>query len=154
MKKTPFLFVTLLFFFCGKSFAQKEKMDLETYEQALSYTWSNLGEKVYNLNPEVKWFTDDQGIWFVHTSDAGRQYREMGFRDNNQKPLFDHQKLAAALAENSSEEIKAEDLKLENLKVSKEELEFRFDKKTFVWNRKAEELSEKENEKEKRTDGI
>ena len=147
MKTYFFPFFALLFFFCGSSSAQNEQMDLEIYEQALSYTWSNLDEKVYNLNPEVQWFADDTAIWFVENSEAGRKYLEMPVKNTTAKPLFDHHKMAAALSERTSEEVRANNLVLNNLKATKEQLEFRFKRKTFIWNRILGSLSQKEEEK-------
>ena len=147
MKKSLFPVFTLLFFLCGNSFAQKEKMDLQTYEQALSYTRSNLEEKVYNLNPQVDWLTNGTGIWFLEVTNEGRQYRKMEFEDSAVSRLFDHEKLAAALSKHASEELEPKDLRLGNLKASQQQLEFNRKGKVFVWDQTSENLSVKEEKK-------
>lgn len=148
MKIFSFPLFTLLLFCCGNAFSQEEKMDLETYEQALSYTYANLDDKVYNLNPEIRWLTDDSGLWFAEDSESGRKYWEIRFKGTGKQPLFDHSKLAAALSEETSEEAEATDLRLQNLKASREQLEFQLNGKSYVWNRASEDLSSKEEEEQ------
>jgi dipeptidyl-peptidase 4 len=144
MRKSRIQLLALLFLFCGNSFAQEEKMDLQTYQQALSYTRQNINKKVFNLNPPINWIDEGNAIWFIKESETGKEYMELSVESKVTKPLFDHEKFASALSEQISGEVKAADLELGNLKAFKEKLEFKADGKTFVWDRTAETLSLKE----------
>ena len=75
--------------------------------RAVSYLYDNYNNKtVFNLYPNVHWFKNDSGLWFVEYSKEGKVYKTVRFKDYQVKPLFDHKKLSKAFRDTFNQNIK------------------------------------------------
>lgn len=124
-------------------FAQDE-ISVEDYNRAVGFTSQHLyNQKVFNLNIRPNWFSDDSGMWYLHHSPEGKQYRKVSFPEMTKSTLFDHQKMAQALTAIFDEEIKPNMLPISSI-VYKDstELHLTVKGKTYALNTKTNALKE------------
>lgn len=150
------IFNTKVFFFlaslcCGLAVFAQEQMTLEEYQIAIDYTYGNLmNKKVFNLNTNVHQFEDHSGIWFVDYSKYGKIYKTVSFKNTRVKPLFDQEKLAAALSEKSGKQVEGDQLSISKIEKITDGYSFEFEDKPYVWNIKTGVLDNAEKKKERR----
>ncbi|MCB1019304.1 MAG: hypothetical protein KDC27_05215, partial [Acidobacteria bacterium] len=51
-----------------------------------------------NEAPRVHWSRDDSSLWYRRETEAGDEYVRISLPEGAREPLFDHARLAAALA--------------------------------------------------------
>ena len=94
----------------------QEQMTLADYQQAADYAYSNLwNKKVFNVSTAVHEFEDHSGIWFVDYSKKGKVYKTVSFKNGTVKPLFDQEKLAAALSEKLEKHVEANEFSISKI---------------------------------------
>jgi dipeptidyl aminopeptidase/acylaminoacyl peptidase len=113
-----------------------QNLTLDDYNRAVSFTYGNsYNKRVFNLNTEVNWFKDNAGIWFIDYSKEGKTYKKVSFKNYKVTNLFNHEKLASALAEFSQKEFESNNLSLSNIEFEDEEnLSFEALGKTYLLN--------------------
>lgn len=102
------LFVAVMLHFSTSNAQQLTRQD---YARAVGFLWPNLNnKKVFNLNVEANWFADSSGFWYATQHKTERIYNKFDFKTKQVEPLFDHNRLANALAAVLKTEVKPSDL--------------------------------------------
>jgi len=143
-------FCYLLFTLSLVSFTSiAQNLTLEDYNRAVSFTYQNSYNKsIFNLNTQVNWFKNGSGLWFIEYSKEGKTYKKVNFDDYKVKPIFNHEKLAEALAKFSQKEVEPNKLSLSNIEFEDEEnLSFETLGKAYILNLNSYELQPKEEKK-------
>lgn len=132
--------VLCLVFLSNFSYAQS--ITKEDYARAVSFLWENVNnKKAYNLATVPNWHADSTGLWYTNYVAGSKRYEQVLFKPFQQKPLFDHGKLAARLGAALNETIDVKALPLENINyLSPEKLELTAKGKRFTWNDRTGEL--------------
>ena len=69
------------------------------YERAVGYLWQNVNnKKAFNLYIQPNWFPDSSGLWYINRSKDNKKYLKITLPKLEKSELFDHDKLAAILA--------------------------------------------------------
>ena len=131
-------------------FAQ-EQMTMAEYQVAIDYTYGNLmNKKVFNLDTDVYEFEDHSGIWFVDYAKDQKTYKTLSFKSGRVKPLFDQEKLAAALSEKVENQVEANKLSISKINKTKDGYRFEFDNKSYIWNTKTGVLDDADKKEERK----
>lgn len=114
------------------------------YERAVSFMYDNYNNKtVFNLNPRVKWFEDDSGLYFHEYSPEGKRFKEFDFETNKVKDLFDHKKLAKSLSKLHDTIVEPYDIGIYDIqKKEKNKLSFDSKGKSYVISLKSYKIEE------------
>ncbi len=131
---------------CNKKIDEITEKD---YENAVSYMYANYNNKTaFNLSTSVKWFKDNSGVWFIAHSPQGKIYKTLNFKENQVKPLFDHQKLAISLSKIIKDKVNENDLSITNIQYEKNgSLSFTAYQKNFILNEETYNITEKKEDK-------
>lgn len=127
------LLASLLMIALSPAFSQP--ITKEDYARAVSFLWENVNnKKAYNLATVPNWHSDSTGLWYMNYVAGTKRYENVLIKPFQQKPLFDHAKLASQLGEVLKETIDAKALPLENVRyLGPGQLEFTVKGKRFVW---------------------
>ena len=141
-----FAFLFTIGIFCSHGQQVSEK----NYESAVSFMYNNYNNKTaFNLFTNVYWFEDGSGIWFVDHSKEGKTYKTVNLKKKKVELMFDHDKIAKALAIFlEKEDVKANQLSLTNIEKTKEGLLFSVDQKNLAVNLSTYEIKTHEKEEE------
>lgn len=124
MKANKIIFALTLILGVGTVWAQGS---LEDYKRAYSMRQKYGVDKVSNLNVMPQWIEGTHSFWYQQQTPQGKKYLLIDADKKGKKELFNHVKLATALANASDKEVKADNLTLERLNVSKD-----FDQLKFI----------------------
>ena len=129
--KQPFLAVALLLS-AGMTLAQGTADD---YRRAYSLREKFSDKHVMYADVRPDWVGDSHTFWYVRHTPEGRVYVSVDADRNRRRELFDHGKLAAALASATGKEVKAGELRLDGLRPSLglDTLRFAFDGQRWVY---------------------
>ena len=118
---------------CGQAHAQGTADD---YRRAYSLRDKYSASKVFYSNVRPTWIADADSFWYVRNTPEGRVYVMVDAVGRRRTDLFDHAKLAAALAEKTGKDVKATALYLDRLSVDKQtgELSFMFDGHMWLYS--------------------
>ncbi len=118
----------------ASSTLQSQSLTQQDYARAVSYLPNNYNNKtVFNLNTTVNWFANGSGIWFIDYSDSRKTYKSVLFKDPKVKLLFDHEKLAKAFQQTFQNDLKPNDLSLQDIEYdAAQKLSFNTLGKTYV----------------------
>ena len=118
---------------CGQAQAQGTADD---YRRAYSLRDKYSASKVFYSNVRPTWIADADSFWYVRNTPEGRVYVMVDAVGRRRTDLFDHAKLAAALAEKTGKDVKATALYLDRLSVDKQtgELSFMFDGHRWLYS--------------------
>ena len=91
--------------------AKAQPLTKQDYARAVSFMSVNLvNKKVFNINPQFKWFADSSGLYFTTQSANGTLFNAVVFTKMKIVPLFDHERLAKLLGDSLKKEISAKQL--------------------------------------------
>tara|TARA_B110000503_G_scaffold68819_1_gene107459 strand:+ start:14231 stop:16489 length:2259 start_codon:yes stop_codon:yes gene_type:complete len=140
MKQISLLFLALQLIL---SPLYSQEVTHEDYKRAVSFLHDNHNNKTdFNLKTKINWFKDGTGLWFIDYSKNKKTYKLVDFKNTKVVDLFNHNKMASALTEFSEKLIKENQLSLSNIeKRGKENLEFKFEDKSYVLNLKSYQLT-------------
>ncbi|MBR5963001.1 MAG: DPP IV N-terminal domain-containing protein [Bacteroidaceae bacterium] len=91
---------------------------LDDYNRAYSMRQRFGSDKVLNANIEPHWVGDSHSFWYILNTSKGNDYLLLDADKGTAKPLFDAAKLAKLLSKETKQEVKAERLDLQRLRVS------------------------------------
>ena len=100
---------------------------LEDYQRAYSMRQKYGMDKVLNMNVMPQWVEGTHSFWYMQQTPQGKKYLLVDADKKGKKELFNPAKLAAAMSNASGKDVKANELQLERMKVSKD-----FDQLKFV----------------------
>jgi dipeptidyl-peptidase-4 len=143
MKLSIFLF--LLSFYFTLNVNAQDTISKDAYTRAISYMRHNLGNKqIFNVSIEPHWLPNNEGLWFETQSFGSKEFKKISFPKNKISPLFDHKKLATALAQYLGEPVSAEQLPFTWFDyVSPSEIQFDIDEKRFAFDGKKGQIIER-----------
>ena len=127
MKIKQLTLLILLSLMAGNIFGQGT---LKDYQEAEKWLWCNIGDKIYNTNIRPNWIAEGDAFWYSTNTRNGVEYFHVDLKKKKKKALFNKEKLAAKLSTFANKEFLAKDLKLNNVKYTKENLQFEID--TFL----------------------
>jgi dipeptidyl aminopeptidase/acylaminoacyl peptidase len=90
---------------------------LNDYNRAFSLR-DSLKNKVFYSDVHAQWIGQSNSFWYVRNTPAGKVYVVTDANQLKRKELFDHAKLAAALAKASGQTVKPTELSLRSLQVN------------------------------------
>lgn len=91
---------------------------VEDYNRAYSLREKFSANKVFYSNVSPQWIEGTHQFWYVRNTPEGRTYVSVNADRKARKELFDHNRLASALATASGKEVKAGEIRLEQLSVN------------------------------------
>lgn len=100
---------------------------LDDYNRAYSLRSKYSSNKIFYAGVDPQWIEGTHSFWYVRNTPDARIYVKVDADKKQRKELFDHQKLAKALAAASGKEVKASALPLGRLRVDKENGNLRFE---------------------------
>lgn len=100
---------------------------LDDYNRAYSLRSKYSSNKIFYAGVDPQWIEGTHSFWYVRNTPDARIYVKVDADKKQRKELFDHQKLAKALAAASGKEVKASALPLGRLRVNKENGNLRFE---------------------------
>ena len=103
---------------------------LDDYNRAYSLREKFNAKHVYYSNVTPSWIGDSHSFWYVRETPEGRIYTLIDADKKSRRDLFDHKKLAAALADKSGKEVKADALYLNAVRPNGAKA----DTVDFIWN--------------------
>lgn len=103
---------------------------LDDYNRAYSLREKFNAKHVYYSNVTPSWIGDSHSFWYVRETPEGRIYTLVDADKKSRRDLFDHKKLAAALADKSGKEVKADALYLNAVRPNGAKA----DTVDFIWN--------------------
>ncbi|MEL6843747.1 MAG: DPP IV N-terminal domain-containing protein, partial [Bacteroidota bacterium] len=108
----------------------------EDYARAEQTLYQSTRPLVYNLNIRPVW-VDGERFWYRHESKEGYEYRIVNARSEQQKPAFDHTKIAEGLSEITGKTYEANKLPFRSFGFSNDEkaIEFSLGKQDYRCNR-------------------
>lgn len=124
------------------------------YDRAVSFLWENLHNKrIYNLWIEPQWYADSSGFWYTTQSAEGKAYWQVTWNNVQKQPLFDHERLANALTQETGDTCVANKLPVygiervgsDTLKLEMDGVSYQFDIKNY----QIEEIPKKEEDDSK-----
>ncbi|WP_308993302.1 DPP IV N-terminal domain-containing protein [Mariniflexile litorale] len=123
--------VVLTFICCISMYSQGT---LEEYKKALAVD-SLFKDNVFNTPSEFNWLPNNK-LWYVNNSKNGKEYLIVSVEEKQQKPFFDHKKLADSLSEKTKESINPNNINISDLEFDsgKNELKFNFRKILLICN--------------------
>ncbi len=97
--------IAVISIFLSLAASAQEQITKDDYERAVGFLWQNIAnKKVFREHVTTNWFPDSTGFWYTYYSAEGRDYRKVTVPDLDQSQLFDHDRLAEALAEELGDE--------------------------------------------------
>jgi len=91
---------------------------LADYRRAKKFLPGNLRHSIYIADVSPHWIDKTNRFWYHKASPTGSEFILVDADHNTQSPAFDHQKLAAALAQATHREISASELPFEDIDFS------------------------------------
>ena len=145
MKKKLFkrlAMATLLLTAAGSLMAQGTAED---YKRAYSLRGKFTSDKVYYSGVSPRWIGDTHAFWYVRHTPEGDRYVKVNADKQTRTDLFDHEKLADALARSLNRKVDSKKLGLQNLSVNERQdtVRFQYDGKNFTYAVKKNKLKEK-----------
>ena len=108
---------------------------VEDYKRAYSLRGKFSSDKVYYSGVTPRWIGDTHTFWYVRHTPDGDRYVKVDADKQTRADLFNHDKLAAALAKSIGREVNAQKLGLQNLWVNdrQDTVHFQYDGKNFTY---------------------
>ena len=91
---------------------------LEDYQRAYALRDSFSRDKVFYADVTPQWIGDTHSFWYVRRTPEGKVFVKVDADKKQRTNLFDHQKLATALARQSGKEVDAKQLPLDRLSIN------------------------------------
>lgn len=87
------------------------------YDRATQFLSENITKKYYRSWVNPQWDDESTLFWYSVTTPAGKEYVKVNTKTGKKVPLFNVEKLAAALTQKLEREVKAAELPLSNIKL-------------------------------------
>jgi dipeptidyl-peptidase-4 len=119
----------------------------DDYRRAVGFLWQNVNnKKAFNVSVRPNWFADSTGFWYLFHSRDAKTFMKVTFSKLKAEPLFDHDRLGAAIGDHLNEKIDPKQLPFNVIEfLGKDHIRFAFkdrsydvDLKTYTISRKKE----------------
>ncbi len=107
----------------------------EDYKRAYSLRGKFTSDKVYYSGVTPRWIGDTHTFWYVRHTPEGDRYVKVDADKQTRTDLFNHDKLATALAKSVGREVDGKKLNLQRVEVNgrMDTLRFQYDGKNFTY---------------------
>jgi len=118
---------------------------VEDYKRAYSLRGKFTSDKVYYSGVSPRWIGDTHTFWYVRHTPEGDRYVKVDADKQTRTDLFNHDKLATALAKSTGRKVDGKRLNLQSLSVNERQdtLRFQYDGKNFTYAIKKNRLEDK-----------
>ncbi len=118
---------------------------VEDYKRAYSLRGKFTSDKVYYSGVSPRWIGDTHTFWYVRHTPEGDRYVKVDADKQTRTDLFNHDKLATALAKSTGRKADGKRLNLQSLSVNERQdtLRFQYDGKNFTYAIKKNRLEDK-----------
>ena len=118
---------------------------VEDYKRAYSLRGKFTSDKVYYSGVSPRWIGDTHTFWYVRHTPEGDRYVKVDANKQTRTDLFNHDKLATALAKSTGRKVDGKRLNLQSLSVNdrQDTLRFQYDGKNFTYAIKKNRLEDK-----------
>ena len=110
--KSSFLLLGLACSFSAEVLAQGT---VEDYNRAYSLRQKYSARKVLYSDVVPHWINKSDAFWYIRNTEKGKEYVKVDASDSKRIPLFNHEKLSAALSELSGKEVEPYALSLNSV---------------------------------------
>ena len=137
--KSSFLLLGLACSFSAEVLAQGT---VEDYNRAYSLRQKYSARKVLYSDVVPHWINKSDAFWYIRNTEKGKEYVKVDASDSKRIPLFNHEKLSAALSELSGKEVEPYALSLNSVLFNERQdtLRFIFDGKHWAYSLKKNRL--------------
>ncbi|WP_111309922.1 DPP IV N-terminal domain-containing protein [Confluentibacter sediminis] len=104
---------------------------LTEYKKAVAVD-SLFRDTVFNTPSEFNWLPNNE-LWYINNSENGKEYLLVNVAEQQQKPFFDHTKLAKLLSEKIEEKITPNNINIRDLEFNSDENDLKFSFKNFLF---------------------
>ena len=137
--KSSFLLLGLACSFSAEVLAQGT---VEDYNRAYSLRQKYSARKILYSDVVPHWINKSDAFWYIRNTEKGKEYVKVDASDSKRIPLFNHEKLSAALSELSGKEVEPYALSLNSVLFNERQdtLRFIFDGKHWAYSLKKNRL--------------
>ena len=137
--KSSFLLLGLACSFSAEVLAQGT---VEDYNRAYSLRQKYSARKILYSDVVPHWINKSDAFWYIRNTEKGKEYVKVDASDSKRIPLFNHEKLSAALSELSGKEVEPYALSLNSVLFNERQdtLRFVFDGKHWAYSLKKNRL--------------
>ena len=137
--KSSFLLLGLACSFSAEVLAQGT---VEDYNRAYSLRQKYSARNVLYSDVVPHWINKSDAFWYIRNTEKGKEYVKVDASDSKRIPLFNHEKLSAALSELSGKEVEPYALSLNSVLFNERQdtLRFIFDGKHWAYSLKKNRL--------------
>lgn len=137
--KSSFLLLGLACSFSAEVLAQGT---VEDYNRAYSLRQKYSARNVLYSDVVPHWINKSYAFWYIRNTEKGKEYVKVDASDSKRIPLFNHEKLSAALSELSGKEVEPYALSLNSVLFNERQdtLRFVFDGKHWAYSLKKNRL--------------
>ena len=137
--KSSFLLLGLACSFSTETLAQGT---VDDYNRAYSLRQKYSARNVLYSDVVPHWINKSDAFWYIRNTEKGKEYVKVDASDSKRIPLFNHEKLSAALSELSGKEVEPYALSLNSVLFNERQdtLRFIFDGKHWAYSLKKNRL--------------
>ena len=106
---------------------------VEDYNRAYEAPKKYSSGKVYYSNVRASWMPEGDIFWYVRETPEGRRYVKVDAKNRKRSDLFDHKRLASALAGANARRVSSDSLYLQGLRMSEKMDTLKFNYDGHVW---------------------
>jgi len=124
--------LVMLVFSVGQIFSQQVPITKANYELAARFSPKKIEKMVFSTSVDPHWMKNSNRFWYVYESREGKKWVVVDPVRVSKTPMFDNDKLAAALTRIVKDPFDGQHLNIENLKLVKDENWIRFEVKSTM----------------------
>jgi dipeptidyl-peptidase-4 len=124
--------LVMLVFSVGQIFSQQVPVTKANYELAARFSPKKIEKMVFSTSVDPHWLKNSNRFWYVYESREGKKWVVVDPVRMSKTPMFDNDKLAAALTRIVKDPYDGQHLNIENLKLVKDENWIRFEVKSTM----------------------
>jgi len=124
--------LVMLVFSVSQIFSQQVAATKANYELAARFSPKKIEKMVFSTSVDPHWMKNSNRFWYVYESREGKKWVVVDPVKMSKTPMFDNDKLAAALTRIVKDPFDGQHLNIENLKLVKDENWIRFEVKSTM----------------------
>ena len=124
--------IVIFVFSVSQIFSQQLTVTKANYELAARFSPKKIEKMVFSTSVDPHWMKNSNRFWYVYESREGKKWVVVDPVKMIKTPMFDNDKLAAALTRIVKDPFDGQHLNIENLKFVKDENWIRFEVKSTL----------------------
>ncbi|SHG15426.1 Dipeptidyl aminopeptidase/acylaminoacyl peptidase [Cnuella takakiae] len=121
------------------------------YRQAARFSPKKLEKLIFSTNVDPHWLKQSDRFWYEYSTSKGKNWYLVDPRTATKRPLFDTEKLAAAITAIVKDPFDAQHLNIDSLRFVKDENWVQFEIKSSLEEEKKDSTAKKDGKKDKKT---